>query len=136
MVGNSIISAPRSSRGSNPPACSLVTSTLCPNIGFFSYHMSVFLNFTTSPTTITAGGFISFSFTMSAMSLRVPVMVFWSGLVPHLITATGVSGLLPFSISFFTRTSIFFTAIKKIRVPAPVASFAQSIADSSFVMSS
>ena len=99
IVGNSMISAPSSSNNSNSSECFLVTRILCPNKGFFSYHLRCSLSFTTSPTTITAGGLISFSLTKSGMFLKLPTIVVWSGRVPHRITATGVSGFLLFSIS-------------------------------------
>ena len=102
IVGNVIGSAPWLSRSlENSPACStaLVTSMRLPKRGLDSYQLSFSLSPATLPTTVTTGGLRFFSLDSAPMSSSLPLMVTCLGRVPHLITATGVEGAQPFSMS-------------------------------------
>ena len=139
MVGHSRHSAPRSERRfTSSLACSraLVTTILRPIRGRFSNHFILSLNFTTWPTTITAGGLRPAFFARSEIVSSFPVTVVCLGVVPQRIRATGVSGSIPWLISRFVIYGRFLTPIKNTMVPIPLASAVQSILDSSFKGSS
>ena len=98
-----------------------------PNKGKCSYHSISGLRLTTSPMMVRAGGEI-FSFDeVSTIVERVPFQVFWRAVVPHWITAIGVSGLLPNFISFFAINGSLRAPIRKTRVPVLEAILSQSI---------
>ena len=130
MVGMTTGSAPYlfNTLTSSPAcSCALVTRTRHPKRGFFSNQLSLSLSATTSPTTVTTGGFISFCFTRSHIFIRVPVTVICFVSVPHLMTATGVDGDQPFSRSLSTMNERFFHPMTNTRVPRPTESLSQAI---------
>ena len=108
----------------------LVISILLPKSGFFSNQFNFSLNATTPPTTIMAGGLTFLAF--SVISFNLPTIVSCKGVVPHLMTAIGVSGFLPFSINFLTILVRFFAPIKKIRFSIQVESPFHSIFEPPF----
>jgi hypothetical protein len=93
MVGTSSGTAPYSrSRTDSEAACSLVrgTSTRQPNSGLVSNHDRVSRRFTTSPTTVTAGGLIFAALASAEIESSVEITVDWSVVVPTRVIATGV----------------------------------------------
>ena len=83
-----------------------------------------------------AGGPSFASFTFGTISFSVPVTTLWSVRVPHWMSATGVSALLPWVTRLSTMFWRFFMPMKKTSVPMPVASSFQCSLDSGFVGSS
>ena len=139
IVGNSIHSAPSSARAERKPlACSLarVTTIRFAKSDLVSNQLSFSLRWITLPTTIMAGGVMPLSLDNRAISLRVPLIVFCSETVPLWITATGVSGVRPCSISLSAICGKFPTPMRKTRVPTPVASLSHAMSDFSFLGSS
>ncbi|OPY04112.1 MAG: hypothetical protein A4E67_02550 [Syntrophaceae bacterium PtaB.Bin038] len=138
IVGKRIASAPSAaSSRANSPACSsgLVTTMPFPNRGLASNQSSLGRSATTSPTTRMDGGLNPCFFAFAAMSASVPVSVCCSGVVPHRMSAAGVSGAFPPSTRFRAMFARFLTPMRKTRVPIP-ASAPQSISLLSFVGSS
>ena len=109
-------SSRRSAANSFDCSSGLVITMPLPNSGFFSNQPRRSLKPTTSPTTNTAGGENSLSFARAAIPPSFPVSVSWSGVVPHLISATGVSGLLPFSMRLEAILERFLTPIRNTMV--------------------
>src|SRR5262245_41337619 len=81
---------------------------------------------TTSPITTTAGGLTSCRAASAATCSSVEVSTCWVGIVPSLITATGVAPARPRLISSLLIASRWATAIRSTRVPGPLASDSQS----------
>ena len=142
MAGASVQAAPKvSSFSAKRDACALarVTSTLLPKSGFsfgLSNHASFSRSFTTLPTRKMHGGLMDSLFTKSAASATVEVHTCCCALVPQRIIATGVSPLLPFSMSLAVIFGRFATPIRNTTVSVAVASCCQLISEFSLVGSS
>ncbi len=94
-----------------------VMTTPLPKSGLESNHCKVARRATTSPTTRIAGGANLHSLARVAILASVPVRISCLGVVPQRISAAGVFGDRPLSFNSFTIFSIFFTPIRKTRVP-------------------
>ena len=138
IVGKSTGRAPASlRRAANSRDCSsgLVITTPFPKRGFVSNQFRSSLSPTTLPTMKIAGG-VNFRFSASSTIVsRVPARVSWSGVVPHRISAAGVSGSLPCAIRPSTIWDRFFTPMRNTTVPTAVM-LSQSMPLSPFVGSS
>jgi hypothetical protein len=77
-----------------------VTTMVWPNSGRRSNQFSVSRSDTTLPMIVIAGGASFASSTRRARSATVPTTVRCRGVVPQRIVAAGVSGDMPWSISF------------------------------------
>ena len=76
------------------------------------------------------------AFTVAAIFLSVPVTVFWIFVLPHWMTAAGVSGVLPFLIRLVTMDGRVVIPINITIVSTPVAILFQAIELFSFKGSS